>query len=146
MDWLWRNLGLVLKGGSKFSKSLIQFSPDGWGCVPSLLFGLRPNYVWVRVNGNFLPYPSPVLFSAPNPLAGHCQTTLPSGDSWTLTGKSGSVSSGVTAPFSWVLVHTNFTFVPSKSLFPQSCGRPVTKFQSQIPCSFQSLCWIPRTG
>ena len=26
------------------SKSLIQFSFVGWGCVPSLLFGLRPNY------------------------------------------------------------------------------------------------------
>ena len=26
------------------SKSLIQFSIDGWGCVPSLLFDLRPNY------------------------------------------------------------------------------------------------------
>ena len=26
------------------SKSLIQFSVDGWGCVPSLLFELRPNY------------------------------------------------------------------------------------------------------
>ena len=25
------------------SKSLIQFSVDGWGCVPSLLFDLRPN-------------------------------------------------------------------------------------------------------
>ena len=25
-------------------KSLIQFSVDGWGCVPSLLFDLRPNY------------------------------------------------------------------------------------------------------
>ena len=24
------------------SKSLIQYSADGWGCVPSLLFGLRP--------------------------------------------------------------------------------------------------------
>ena len=27
------------------SKSLIQFSVDGWGSVPSLLFDLRPNYV-----------------------------------------------------------------------------------------------------
>ena len=116
-----RELGLVLMGRAMLRKSLTQFSVDRQDCVPSLLFGLRPNYVWVRVNGNFLPYPSPVLFSAPNPLAGHCQTTLPSGDSWTLTGKSGSVSSGATAPFSWVLVHTNFTFVPSKSLFPQSC-------------------------
>ena len=26
------------------SKSLIEFSVDGWGCVPSLLFDLRPNY------------------------------------------------------------------------------------------------------
>ena len=38
-------------------------------------------------------------------------------DSWTLLGNSGSISCGVTAPFSWVLVH-KFLFVPSKSLFP----------------------------
>ena len=31
-------LGLVLMGRVMFSKSLIQFSIDGWGCVPSLLF------------------------------------------------------------------------------------------------------------
>ena len=31
-------------GGAMFSKSLIQFSGDGWGCVPSLLLDLRPNY------------------------------------------------------------------------------------------------------
>ena len=38
----------------------------------------------------------------------------------TLTGHFGSVSCGVTAPFSWVLVH-KVLFVPSKSLFPQAC-------------------------
>ena len=27
-----------------FSKSLIQFSVDGQGCVPSLLLDLKPNY------------------------------------------------------------------------------------------------------
>ena len=27
-----------LMGGAMLSKSLIQFSVDGWGCVPSLLF------------------------------------------------------------------------------------------------------------
>ena len=27
-----------------FSKSLIKFSLDGWGCIPTLLFDLRPNY------------------------------------------------------------------------------------------------------
>ena len=37
-------LGLVLMGGAMLSKSLIQFSVDGQGCVPSLLFDLRPNY------------------------------------------------------------------------------------------------------
>ena len=42
------NVGLkpyiILMGGAKLSKSLIQLSGDGWGCVPSLLFDLRPNY------------------------------------------------------------------------------------------------------
>ena len=30
--------------GDMLSKSLIQFSVEGRGCVPSLLFDLRPNY------------------------------------------------------------------------------------------------------
>ena len=33
-----RNLGPILMGGTRLSKSLIQFSADGWSCVPSLLF------------------------------------------------------------------------------------------------------------
>ena len=40
--------------------------------------------------------------------------------------KSGSVSCGVTVPFSWVLVCTGFV-VPAKSLFPQSCGSSVIR-------------------
>ena len=36
-------------------------------------------------------------------------THASAGDSWTLTGKSGSVSCGVMAPFSWVLVRTRFS-------------------------------------
>ena len=36
--------GFVLIGGAMLSKSLVQFSVDGHGCVPSLLFDLRPNY------------------------------------------------------------------------------------------------------
>ena len=43
-DWLWGKLGLALVGRAMPNKSLIQFSADGWGCVPSLLFDLRPNY------------------------------------------------------------------------------------------------------
>ena len=53
-----------------FSKPLIQFSVDGLGCVPSLLFSLRPNYG--RGNGN-LSKGLTVVFSAPDPTAGHCQ-------------------------------------------------------------------------
>ena len=41
-DWLRGKLGLM--GGPILSKPLIQFSVDGQGCVPSLLFDLRPNY------------------------------------------------------------------------------------------------------
>ena len=36
-------LGFVLMGRAMLSKSLIQVSIDGWGCVPSLLFDLRSN-------------------------------------------------------------------------------------------------------
>ena len=43
-DWLWGKLGLVLVGKAMLSKSLIRFSADGWGCLPSLYFDLRPNY------------------------------------------------------------------------------------------------------
>ena len=35
---------LVMDREALSSKSLIQFSVDGRGCVPSLLFDLRPNY------------------------------------------------------------------------------------------------------
>ena len=56
--------------------------------------------------------------------------------SWTLTGKSGSVSCGVTAPLFWTLVHA-VLFVPSKRLFPQSYGSSVVK--SHWPSKSNSL-------
>ena len=38
-DWLRGNQGLLaLVGMAMLNKSLIQFSVDGWDCVPSLLF------------------------------------------------------------------------------------------------------------
>ena len=43
-EWLWGKLDLLLVDKTRFIKPLIQFSADGWGCVPSLYFGLRPNY------------------------------------------------------------------------------------------------------
>ena len=49
-------LALVLMGRDMLSKALIQFSVGGWGCVPSLLFDLRPDYGGgSEDNGDFLP-------------------------------------------------------------------------------------------
>ena len=61
--------------------------------------------------------------SAPNPAAGHSRPTplpeTPHGhSSGTLTGKSGSVSCGVIAPFFWVLVCTRFCLSPPRVCFP----------------------------
>ena len=70
-------LGLVLMGGAMLSKSLIQFSVDGQGCVPSLLFDLRANYGGGNEdNGDLLqkvPCTHPA-FSAPDPCL--CQRLL----------------------------------------------------------------------
>ena len=76
IDRLRGKLGLVLMGGAMLSKSLIQFSIDGQGCVPSLLFDLRPNYGrGSEDNGNLLQksHAHTVTLSAPDPTAGHHQ-------------------------------------------------------------------------
>ena len=62
--------------------------------------------------------------SAPNPAAGHCRllpTHACAGDSWTLPDKSGSVSCGVSARFSWLLMHTSFCLCPPGVYFPVLC-------------------------
>ena len=43
--------------GAKLSKSLIQFSIEGWGSIPSLLFDLRPNYGGGNEDNGNLPVP-----------------------------------------------------------------------------------------
>ena len=61
-------------GRAMLSKSLIQFSVDGWSCVPSLLFDLRPNYGKGKEdNGNLLQITPAhtALLSASDPAAGH---------------------------------------------------------------------------
>ena len=45
-------------------------------------------------------------------------THASAGDSWALPGKPGSVPCGVTAPFSWVLVHTGFCLCPPRVCVP----------------------------
>ena len=63
-------------GGAMLSKSLIQFSVDGWGCVPSLLFDLRPNYGGGNEdNGDFLQKVTCTrcYIQCPDPEVGHHQ-------------------------------------------------------------------------
>ena len=70
-------MGLVLMGGAVLSKSLIQFSVYGQDCVPSH----RGN----GDNGDFLQKdlrlharaPRTIVFSVPDPVAGHCRPTPP---------------------------------------------------------------------
>ena len=73
-DSLWGRLGLVLMGRAMLSKSLVQFSVDAQGCVPSLLFDLRPNYGGGdEDNGTSFrrSRACTAALSAPDPAAGH---------------------------------------------------------------------------
>ena len=81
------------------SKSLIQFSAEGWGCVPSLLFDLRPNSCEGNENNDDLLQNVPYMHcytECPQPCSRPLLTLASARDSWTLMGKSGSVSCGVT--------------------------------------------------
>ena len=120
LDW-GEKLGLILMGRAMLSKSLIQFSFEGWGCVPSLLFDLRPNYGGSNEDsGDLLQNVPSLLHSVPQTLQEVTVTHASARDSWTLMGQSGSVSCWSTVPFSLVLVHTRFCLCPAaKSL--QSC-------------------------
>ena len=65
--------------------------------------------------------PTHCYTQCPQPCSRPPPTHASAGDSWTLTGKSGSVSCGVTAPFSWVLVHTGFVCALQESVSPVLC-------------------------
>ena len=57
----------------------------------------------------------------PQPCSRPPPTHTSAGDSWTLRGMCGSVSCGVTAPFSWVLVCTRFCLCPPRVFSPVLC-------------------------
>ena len=132
MEASWRErlrgkLGLVLMGRAMLRQSLIQFSVDGQGCVPSLLFDLRLNYGGGNEDNDHLLQKVPCMHSStecPQPCSRTLLIHTSAGDSWKSTGKSGSVSFGVTtlfsfgvtAPLSWVLVCTRFVWALQVSL------------------------------
>ena len=135
-------------GKAMLSKSLIQFSVDGRGCVSSLLFDLRPNYCGGNEdNGDLLqkvPYMH-CLTQCPQPCSRPPPTHTSAGDSWTHTGKSGSVSCWVTAPFSWVLVH-KVLLCPLRIYFPvlfkfwQLYGEVNGNLLQEVLCHTQVCC------
>ena len=109
------------------SKSLMQFSVDGRGCVPSLLFDLRPNYGGGNEdNGNEDNLLHAIIFitsttgvtQCPQPWTRPPMTHASAEDSRTLTGKSGSVSCGGHCSFFWVLEYTRFYLCPPRACFP----------------------------
>ena len=105
---------------SMLSKSLIQFSVDGWGCVPSLLFTLGQTGGGKEDNGDFLQKVPCTHFytQCPQPCSRPPLTHASTRDTWTLTGKSRSVSCVITAPFSWVLGHIRFCSCLPRVCFP----------------------------
>ena len=118
------DLGLVLMVRTMLSRSLIQYSVDGRGCVPSLLFDLRPNYGGGNEDNGDLLEKVPCghcCAQCPQPCSRPLLTHASARDSWTLTGKSVSVSCGVTAPFFWVLLHTGFLCALQESVSPVLC-------------------------
>ena len=112
-----------------FNKSLIQVSVDVWGCVLSLLFDLSQIYGGGNEDIGELLQKVPCMHCHTQylwPCSRPPLTHASIGDSWTLTVKSGSVSCGVTAPFSWVLLCTRFCCALLESV-------------SQVLCKFWGL-------
>ena len=92
-------------------------------CSLPLIY-LGPNYGGRNEDSGDLLQKAPCMHcytQCPQPCSRPPPTYISTGDSWTLPGKSGSVSCGVTAPFSWVLVHTRFCLCASRVYFPVLC-------------------------
>ena len=113
------------------SKSVIQFSVDGRGCVPSLLFDLRPNYGGGNEDNGDLLQKVPCMWSqacsatlsAPDPVAEYHQPTPPPetpGHSQASLGQS-PLGSLLLSPGSW------YTHV-SVSALQESVSPVLSKF------------------
>ena len=138
--------GSCSDGRAMLSKSLIQFSADGWGCVPSHPpYRPRPNYG--RGNGSnggllqkdvcqHATASRTVVVSAPDPAAGHCgPTSLPETPGHAQASLAQSLVGPLLLSFGcWSIL---CFLMPSKSLFSQYCGCSV--IQSYWPSKSHSL-------
>ena len=141
-------LGLVLMGGSMFSKSLIQLSVDCCGCVPSMWLDLRPNCGGGNEDSGDLLQKVPCTHCCTRCLQPYSRPSLThtsTGDSWKLADKSGSVSCGGHCSFLLGPGAPRF-FVPSKSLFPQSCVSSSVSMVGLMATSSKRAYAIPRSA
>ena len=129
------------------SKSLIQFSVDGQGCVPSLLFDLRPTMVEkMKIMTSFKrSCTCTAALIVPDPAPGHCRPHL----------HQRLLDTHRQVWLSLLWGHCSFLLgpgahkvlsVPSKCLFPQFCNQIPLAFKVTFPRGSQSLSLIPRLG
>ena len=111
-------------GGVLLSKSLIQFSVDGWDCVASLLFGLRPN-CQPRLHWRLFDTHRQVLLS----LVG---TLLFSPGSWCTQG------------FVCVCVCVCALWESVSPVLWKFCNQTPLASKVKFTGGSQSFCWIPR--
>ena len=115
----WGGKGLVLLGGAIISKSLIQFSVDDWGCVPSLLSTIV-EVMKIMETSLIRSHAYTAKLSAPHPAAGHLwPTPLPDTPGHSQAGLSQPlVGSLLPSPGSWC---TRFCLCPLRVYFPLLC-------------------------
>ena len=110
------------------SKSLIQFSADGWSCVPSLWFDLRPNYGGGNEdNGDLLQKVQcrHCHTQCPHPCSRPLSTHTFTRDSWILMG--------------WVSLLWGYCSIPLV-LVPQGSVCALQESVSPVLCEFWQLC------
>ena len=110
-------------GEAMLSKSLIQFSIDGWSCVPSLLFTWTQTMVEVmkiKVTSFKGSHAGTATLSAPNPAAGHLQPTPVLQTPGHLQASLGQSLWGH-CTFSWALMH-RVLLCPPRVYFPVLCN------------------------
>ena len=110
--------------GAMLSKSLIQYSIDGCGCVPSTLFDLGPIYGGGNEdNGTSFKMSDAdtAALSGPNPAAGHRgPTPLPETPGHSRASlRQSLVGSLLLSPGSWCI--QGFVFTLQDSVFPVLC-------------------------
>ena len=115
--------------------------------LPSIYLG--PNYGGGNENNGDLPQKIPRMYcytQCPQPCSRAPPTYTSTRDSWTLLGKFGSVSCGIIAPFSWVLVHTKFCLCPPRVYFTSnSCVSSGSSMVGLMATSSKRAYVIPKS-